>query len=109
MYKCYSKCTRGINEQILKTSGPDVLSSRKKIKKIIRGKRAGDEVGGAGWGGGVATKGKECHHHHFGKLHPTIEDRQFQAMHFLREVRDNIKRISHFCLVFATSVDGLAY
>ena len=52
---------------------------------------------------------KECHHQHFGKLHPTIEDRQFQAMHFLREVRDNIKRISHSCLVFATSVDGLAY
>ena len=66
---------------------------------------------GRGWGrgGGVATRGKECHHHYFGKLHPAIEERQFQAMHFLREVRDNIKRISHSCLVFATSVDGLAY
>ena len=67
---------------------------------------------GRGWGRGkreVATKGKECHHQHFGKLHPTIEDRQFQAMHFLRELRDNIKRISHSCLIFATSVDGLAY
>ena len=52
---------------------------------------------------------KECHHQHFGKLHPTIEDRQFQAMHFLRELRDNIKRIWHSCLIFATSVDGLAY
>ena len=57
----------------------------------------------------MATRGKECHHHYFGKLHPAIEERQFQAMHFLREVRDNIKRISHSCLVFATSVDGLAY
>ena len=52
---------------------------------------------------------KECHHQHFGKLHPTIEDRQFQAMHFLRELRDNIKRIWPSCLIFATSVDGLAY
>ena len=29
-YKLVSKCARGINEQLQKTSGPDVLSSRKK-------------------------------------------------------------------------------
>ena len=37
-----SKCTRGINEQLLKTSGADVLSSRKKLKK------ASDEGRGGG-------------------------------------------------------------
>ena len=49
----------------------------KKSKKIVREKRAEDEVGGEGGGGGlgvVATKGKECHHQHFAKLHPTVED-----------------------------------
>ena len=80
----------------------------KKSKKSSGKSALGTRSGAGGGGGGVATKGKECHHHYFGKLHPTIEDRQFQAIHFLREVRDNIKRISHSCLVFATSVDGLA-
>ena len=32
--KLASKCARGINEQLLKTSGADVLSSMKKEKKI---------------------------------------------------------------------------
>ena len=32
--KLASKCARGINEQVLKTSGADVLSSMKKEKKI---------------------------------------------------------------------------
>ena len=31
--KLASKCARGINEQLLKTSGADVLSSMKKEKK----------------------------------------------------------------------------
>ena len=31
--KLVSKCAGGINEQLLKTSGFDVLSSRKKLKK----------------------------------------------------------------------------
>ena len=35
--KLVSKCTRGINEQLLKTSGADVLSSRKKNQKNLRG------------------------------------------------------------------------
>ena len=38
-YKLVSKCARGINEQVLRTSGADVLSSRKKP-------RVG---GGGGW------------------------------------------------------------
>ena len=32
-FKLASKCARGINEQLLKTSGADVLSSMKKEKK----------------------------------------------------------------------------
>ena len=30
-------CARGMNEQLLKTSGADVLSSRKKLRKTLRG------------------------------------------------------------------------
>ena len=36
-----SKCTGGINEQLLKTSGADVLSSRKKLKKTSDEGRGG--------------------------------------------------------------------
>ena len=35
--KLVSKCVGGINEQVLKTSGFDVLSSRKKTPKNLRG------------------------------------------------------------------------
>ena len=35
LIKLVSKCTRGINEQLLKTSGADVLSSRKELKKTL--------------------------------------------------------------------------
>ena len=35
--KLVSKCAAGINEQQLKTSGFDVLSSREKLKKLLRG------------------------------------------------------------------------
>ena len=35
--KLVSKCAGGINEQLLKTSGFDVLSSRKKNSKNLRG------------------------------------------------------------------------
>lgn len=76
--------------------------SKKSLEKSALRTRLGAK-GGGGEEGEVATKGKECHHQHF------VNRRQFQAMHFLREVRDNIKRISHSRLVFATSVDGLAY
>ena len=32
-----SKCARGMNEQLLKTSGADVLSSRRKLRKTLWG------------------------------------------------------------------------
>ena len=32
-----SKCARGMNKQLLKTSVTDVLSSRKKLRKTLRG------------------------------------------------------------------------
>ena len=35
--KLVSKCAGGINEQLLKTSGFDVLSSRKKLQKTLEG------------------------------------------------------------------------
>ena len=37
--KLPSKCARGINEQLLKTSGADVLSSMKKEKKTEKPRR----------------------------------------------------------------------
>ena len=36
--KLVSKCVRGINEQLLKTSGADVFQSRKKTQKNLRGR-----------------------------------------------------------------------
>ena len=39
--KLASKCARGINEQLLKTSGADVLSSMKKEKKNQKNLREG--------------------------------------------------------------------
>ena len=93
----------------MKTSGPDALSSGEKIKKIIREKRAEDEVGGEGGrGGGSGNQGERVSSSAFCET-SSDSRRQFQAMQFLSEVRDNIKRISHSRLVFATSVDGLAY
>ena len=39
-----SKCTGGINEQLLKTSGADVLSSRKNLKKASDEGRGGGQT-----------------------------------------------------------------
>ena len=44
---------RGINAQLLKTSGTDVLSSRKKLRKTLRGGEGG------GGGGGTIKYGGE--------------------------------------------------